>query len=456
MQQSSPKYNAASPMLRTQERGGIYQTLPAIAAGLGFTVVFYLVAPMIPGTQSFVQRYFCGHPLEFVSSTMFFLGMALLGAKLLRLPAERQQLAVGRQLLSDIASDTRHEPGSPEAVRAAAVRMQRNMAELPERVRHTMLCRRLDDTLHYLDSCPGGRLEDHLRYLAELSIDRLQQSYSVLRTIAWAIPIIGFLGTVIGITMAIANITPEQLDSSLTTVSAGLAVAFDTTAQALGMSLVLVFASFFMERGEQSVLNDVEQFGIDHLLPRLSTDTESVTRTDRVSIDNDSTLALIQQDIEHWRTEMTDMRTRWTEFVTEYNQELTDSLRQEMAEVLEVHRAGSETARSAYASALADGATTVTHQLEGALNQFSSRMDQWQQILQQSVAASAAQSEQLHGLGRTLLQLQESEERLSHLQKQMNEGVQSARIVETLEQSVSTLTAAINFMSAKTNARHAA
>ncbi|MCA9060492.1 MAG: hypothetical protein KDA85_18405, partial [Planctomycetaceae bacterium] len=92
----------------TEEKSSFAQSLPAIAAGLGMTVVFYLVAPLIPATHQFVQRYFCGHPLEFVSSTMFFLGMALLGAKALRLPRERRQLTAGRELLTDVGSDTRH------------------------------------------------------------------------------------------------------------------------------------------------------------------------------------------------------------------------------------------------------------------------------------------------------------------------------------------------------------
>lgn len=91
------------------------------------------------------------------------------------------------------------------------------------------------------------------------------QSFQLIRTVTWAVPIMGFLGTVIGITMAIANVTPEQLDSSLPEVTSGLAVAFDTTAQALGMSMVLVFGTFVIERAEQSVLNELEEFGINAL-----------------------------------------------------------------------------------------------------------------------------------------------------------------------------------------------
>ncbi|MCA9060491.1 MAG: MotA/TolQ/ExbB proton channel family protein, partial [Planctomycetaceae bacterium] len=318
-----------------------------------------------------------------------------------------------------------------EAVRAASVRVNRWLNEQPGNARQTALCRRLDESVHYLDSCPQGRLEDHLKYLAEVSIDRLQQSYALLKTISWAIPIIGFLGTVIGITMAIANITPEQLDTSLTEVSAGLAVAFDTTAQALAMSLVLVFASFLTERGEQSILNDVEQFGIDHLLPRLVMEQGETRAADRMAASNSDAMSVMQQDLDEWRSEMTGLRTQWSDFMLQFNRQLTDAMQQEMSGLLAEHRHSTDAARSAYANALAEGSNAVQTQLQQSIGEFTSHVAQWQQALQQSSLAAADQSEQLHGLGRTLLQLQESEERLSGLQQQMNESLQSARILET-------------------------
>ena len=68
-------------------------------------------------------------------------------------------------------------------------------------------------------------LEEHLRYLAERAADRLHASYALVRTVTWAVPILGFLGTVIGITMAIANISPSELQSSLTDVISGLSIS---------------------------------------------------------------------------------------------------------------------------------------------------------------------------------------------------------------------------------------
>ena len=77
-------------------------------------------------------------------------------------------------------------------------------------------------------------LEDHLKYLSDVDAASAARSYGLVRFIVWAIPIMGFLGTVIGITVAIANLSPTQLEN-ISGVVAGLGTAFDTTATALGL-----------------------------------------------------------------------------------------------------------------------------------------------------------------------------------------------------------------------------
>src|SRR5690606_16439917 len=88
---------------------------------------------------------------------------------------------------------------------------------------------------------------------------RLHSSHALLQTVIWSIPILGFLGTVMGITLAIADVTPEQLESSLNDVTSGLAVAFDTTAVALTYSLVMGFASLFVKRREEQLLVEIDE-----------------------------------------------------------------------------------------------------------------------------------------------------------------------------------------------------
>jgi hypothetical protein len=67
----------------------------------------------------------------------------------------------------------------------------------------------------------------------------------------------GFLGTVIGITEAIACLSPTQLDN-ISGVVSGLGTAFDTTATALALSMVLMFLQFVIDRYEQQLLAKVD------------------------------------------------------------------------------------------------------------------------------------------------------------------------------------------------------
>ena len=176
----------------------------AIGATIG-TVTFYAIAPKLPQVGDFVTRYFCSHPLEYISTVMFFTGITILLQKFLHVRGERQVLANLREAVSSGLMEK-----SNDASREAVLR---NWCEqLPRGLKSTQLYQRSADTLHYLRGSGHRGVEEHLRYLAELASERLHQTYATIRTITWAIPILGFLGTVIGITMAIANVTPEQLD----------------------------------------------------------------------------------------------------------------------------------------------------------------------------------------------------------------------------------------------------
>lgn len=80
-------------------------------------------------------------------------------------------------------------------------------------------------------------------------------------------------------------------------------------------------------------------------------------------------------------------------------------------------------------------------------------MDAWQNAMQATTLSSAGQTEELHRLGRTLLQMTESEERLIQLQDQLNKNLQTLQVVETLEQTVNSLNAAVSVLTAKTALR---
>lgn len=74
----------------------------------------------------------------------------------------------------------------------------------------------------------------------ELLGHRIDLGYQVVRYLAWLVPTIGFVGTVVGIAIALAGIKdPQHLE--LTRITAGLAIAFYATILALIESAVIVF-----------------------------------------------------------------------------------------------------------------------------------------------------------------------------------------------------------------------
>jgi len=424
--------------------------------GIAATVVFYLAAPRIAvffsGGPEFVQRYFCGHPLEYVTSALFFVGMGILAAKWKQLPNERAVIAN----VSELATTAGWAHGDSGS---GAVRQLTAWQAAAERDawRSTSMWNRVQDVLHYVNAGRNGGLEDHLKYLADLSVDRLIQSYSLIRTVTWAVPIMGFLGTVIGITMAIANVTPEQLDSSLPEVTKGLAVAFDTTAQALTMSMLLVFATFLVERGEQSILNDVEQFGIDSLVPFIGESAAHAAEpASGLPALANWTSEILAQQTDSWNRHLTAMQSGWAETLNFQTDSLAQALSDETTATLQSHRHASDTARDQYAATLQQSSQMFVQQMQQTMMTFVDRVDLWQNAMRESSLASAGQAEELHRLGRTMLQLTEAEQKLVQLQEALHDNLQTLQMVATLEQTVQSLNAAVSILTSKTSMRVAA
>jgi biopolymer transport protein ExbB/TolQ len=105
----------------------------------------------------------------------------------------------------------------------------------------------------------------------ELFLHEIDLRYSMIRYVVWAIPTLGFIGTVIGISLALAFAGSADLQdpSLLAELTTRLAVAFNTTLLALVMSTVLVLVQHAVQAYEEKALNDAGQYCLDHLINRL-------------------------------------------------------------------------------------------------------------------------------------------------------------------------------------------
>ncbi|MEM1368919.1 MAG: MotA/TolQ/ExbB proton channel family protein [Cyanobacteria bacterium P01_H01_bin.15] len=128
------------------------------------------------------------------------------------------------------------------------------------------------------------RLSGDRKTAAEVALDdsafyssASESSYSLPRILVWAIPLLGFIGTVIGISQAVTGFSGfleeagqiDQIKEGIGVVTGGLATAFDTTLLALLLSVVVMIPLVLVERYEAQVLLRIDIYINDRLLPRL-------------------------------------------------------------------------------------------------------------------------------------------------------------------------------------------
>jgi hypothetical protein len=123
----------------------------------------------------------------------------------------------------------------------------------------------------YAVSRSSQDVSDAIRTQAEVDLGRLVTSMATVHYLAWAIPALGFLGTVRGLSggLSMAGRVGEEMQSFIDQATRHLTVAFDCTLIALLLSLVLMFFVHSVQRDEEALVIDCQQYSLEHLVNRL-------------------------------------------------------------------------------------------------------------------------------------------------------------------------------------------
>jgi biopolymer transport protein ExbB/TolQ len=103
---------------------------------------------------------------------------------------------------------------------------------------------------------------------AQTESDRLDSELAMVRYIAWAIPSIGFIGTVRGIGTALGQ-AHRAVEGDITGVTRNLGIAFNSTFVALLISIVLMFLLHQLQLRQERLVLDTETFVDSHLIRHL-------------------------------------------------------------------------------------------------------------------------------------------------------------------------------------------
>ena len=244
----------------------------ALLSTIAFYAILELVFPLTHFSLMFTQRGITPFPTVFLGFWVFF----ILVIKMMKIRMQRKALAY--QILPDLRSCVL----TPYTVDEVMIRIH-DSAEDPE---NFILFNRIILTLSNLRNI--GKIADVdniLHSQAELDEGRMETSYNLLGGFLWAIPILGFIGTVLGLSQAIgkfaevlkpgADIT-NDLVPSLTLVTGGLSTAFDTTFIALVIALLLQLFMTGIKKSEEEFLNDCSSYCSKNIVSRLKIDYTNI------------------------------------------------------------------------------------------------------------------------------------------------------------------------------------
>ena len=145
----------------------------------------------------------------------------------------------------------------------------RPLQNLSDEARESLLPRSLLAALHRFSSTKNVQdASEAAKAVCDAESDRLDSELSMVRYIAWAIPSIGFIGTVRGIGEALGQ-AYRAVEGDIAGVTTSLGVAFNSTFIALVISIVLMFLMHQLQLIQERLVLDTHSYCDQRLLRHL-------------------------------------------------------------------------------------------------------------------------------------------------------------------------------------------
>jgi len=156
--------------------------------------------------------------------------------------------------------------------------VKRNIYQTVDDPKYFVLFNRIDNALSNLKNLGQvSDVDDILRSQASHDESVMETSYSIIGSFVWAIPVLGFIGTVLGLSDAIGQFggvlqaagAIEEIKAALQDVTGGLATAFQTTLQALVAALAIQLLLALLKKSEEEFLDECTEYCVIHVVNKL-------------------------------------------------------------------------------------------------------------------------------------------------------------------------------------------
>jgi biopolymer transport protein ExbB/TolQ len=202
------------------------------------------------------------------ATLFFFWGVVVSLVKLPKLRLQRRAL--------DLAAVPQHREFVLNETTAKTV-LDR-VRSLVDDTRYFILLNRIDRALSNLQNIGGvSDVSTILKAQSENDENQVASSYAIIHAMIWAIPVLGFVGTVLGLSIAIRKFTDalsattdvNQIKEHLKEVTAGLSTAFECTLVGLAFALLLHLLSDLVQQTETDFLDECNDYCHAHVVSKL-------------------------------------------------------------------------------------------------------------------------------------------------------------------------------------------
>jgi biopolymer transport protein ExbB/TolQ len=195
-------------------------------------------------------------PEQEVEIIHFLWAMLIMGYKALLVRRERRML--DRDLI--------HVPEGIKVLPEDAKDYARQLEDLPAEDKPMLVVRALQRTLDRFAATRSIRdSAETSRAVCDAEADRLDSGFAMIRYIAWAIPAIGFVGTVRHISEALLQ-AHKAVTGDITNVTSSLGIAFNATFVALSLTIVLMFFLHQLQQTQEGFVHNTDHWIDQHLI----------------------------------------------------------------------------------------------------------------------------------------------------------------------------------------------
>jgi biopolymer transport protein ExbB/TolQ len=389
---------------------------PAVLVGTVACSLFYGLIYAGPLDYAMIRRYCLCHPVAIATTELFLVAFVALSVKWYQVRWQRALCKRGCDSLDEISLNQNDLPEDATGVQKAQW-FDTLWKTQGRQICDSWLGQRVTATLQrQLKRKNTKHLDDDIQELAERDADQQHDSYGLIRIVTWAMPMLGFLGTVLGISDTLGMMDAQALASgsqdAMNSLTAGLYVAFDTTAIGLVLTMVAMFIQFFVNRSELSILGLMDAKVSEALrlclteqdTPPVSSNLESSLRT----VSNEliqAVQSMVEKQVELWQQTIGNAHGHW------------QNLTSKSADTLQFALAGAiEGAMIKHATSVAAHAEQITRIQSDGAAQIDSRWQQWQTTLSEQTRAIHHQQLQMNQQTELLSKLIEKHEAIREME----------------------------------------